>query len=289
MTADKNSPVDILQRIAADKLVEVERGRGVLPLSVLRDLADKQLPPRDFVAALGDSCKPSQTAVHQSKQNPQQQSSAKLPVIAEIKRRSPSRGVLRQSFSPAALAKEYEDGGAACLSVLTDRKYFGGGIKHLQMAKAAVSLPVLRKDFILDEWQIFQSRAMGADAILLIAALLNGKKMQQLAKLAMILGMAVLIETHDDEEVQTALTVPGALIGINNRNLRTFVVDINTAIRLIPIIRRIDPNRLIIAESGVKNYDDIDKMQNADAFLIGETLMRAPKPGEALKELFNKK
>ncbi len=251
-----------------------------MPLSALDKLADRQLPPRDFVGALRACCKLSQQLTH----SPQQ--SQMLPVIAEIKRRSPSRGVLRESFSPSALAREYEDGGACCLSVLTDRKYFGGGGKHLKMAKAAVSLPVLRKDFILDEWQVVQSRAMGADAVLLIAALLDGEKMRQLAKAAMQLGMAVLIEAHDDEEVKAALEVPNALIGINNRNLRTFVVDINTAIRLIPQIRSIDPSRIIIAESGVKNNDDIRKMQNADAFLIGETLMRADKPGEALRELF---
>lgn len=270
---------DILRRIAADKVVEVQRGRGFLPLSSLRELADKQPPPRDFTGAL-QSCK-------QWQQKAQQQP-ARLPVIAEIKRRSPSRGVLRESFSPSALAREYEKGGASCLSVLTDRKYFGGGGRHLRMAKAAVALPVLRKDFILDEWQIIQSRAMGADAVLLIAALLNGEKMRQLAKAAMQWGMAVLVETHDDDEVNSALQVPGALVGINNRNLRTFVVDNNTAARLIPHIRRIDPARIIIAESGVKTNDDIRQMQNADAFLIGEALMRADKPGEALRELFRR-
>ena len=157
----------------------------------------------------------------------------------------------------------------------------------MKLAKAA-GLPILRKDFILDEWQIAESRAMGADAILLIAAMLNGDKLQQLASAAAKWQMAVLIETHDEEEAQTALAVPNALIGINNRNLRTFAVDINTTINIAPLLRRVDAARLIVAESGILDNTDIDKLRDADAFLIGETLMRAKQPGVALRKLFNK-
>ena len=260
-------PDDILRRIVADKVVEVQRRRGRLPFALVCEKASEQKPPRDFIGALRDS--------------------ARLPVIAEIKRRSPSRGILRAPFSPFALAREFANSGAACLSVLTDRKFFGGGGAHLKLAKAA-GLPILRKDFILDEWQIAESRAMGADAILLIAAMLNGDKLQQLASAAAKWQMAVLIETHDEEEAQTALAVPNALIGINNRNLRTFAVDINTTINIAPLLRRVDAARLIVAESGILDNTDIDKLRDADAFLIGETLMRAKQPGVALRKLFNK-
>ena len=262
-----NAAADILRRIAEDKRAEVLRLEKQTPLALMRRRARKQKPALDFAASLRDS--------------------SRLPVIAEIKRQSPSRGVLRKPFSPRKLAREFADSGAACLSVLTDKKYFGGAGEHIAAAKES-GLPVLRKDFMLGEWQIVEARAMGADAVLLIAALLSVEEMQSLAAAAREFKMSVLVEAHDDVEVKAALAIPDALVGINNRNLRTFAVDINTAARLAPKIKKADASRLVVAESGVRGAKDIVKLQaaRADAFLIGETLMRAKSPGAALRKLF---
>jgi indole-3-glycerol phosphate synthase len=207
-------------------------------------------------------------------------------VIAEVKKASPSKGVLRPDFKPAEIAKSYADHGAACLSVLTDRQFFQGAPEYLQQARAACTLPVLRKDFMIDLYQIYEARAMGADCILLIVAALDHGLMAELEACALELGMSVLVEVHDDDELTAALRLKTPLLGINNRNLRTFEVSLNTTLGLLP---RISPDKLVVTESGILAPDDVKRMRDANvhAFLVGEAFMRAPEPGVELGRLFH--
>ncbi len=253
--------MSILERIVATKRAEVDAARKRLPA------VDLERAPalRDFVGALR----------------------AKKPaVIAEIKRASPSRGILREPFDPAAIAKAYEKSGAACMSVLTDLNYFKGDSAHLVAARAACSLPALRKDFIIDPYQVPESRALGADCILLIAACLTTAEMQELEALAHGLGMAVVVEVHDGEELGRALELKTPLLGINNRNLRTFDTRLETTLELLG---RIPGDRIVITESGILARADVARMREngVHAFLVGEAFMRAEDPGAALKALFS--
>ena len=259
---------EILRRILADKRAEVARRRQKTETAKIRALAAAAPPPRSFTAALLDA------TAHN-----------KFPLIAEIKYKSPSRGILRPDFNPAKLAADYENGGAACLSVLTDSPYFGGENTHLQSARAACDLPVLRKDFIVDEWQIYESRALGADAILLLAAACDLDEMRHFAQTAATLGMAVLAESHTASELQSALQVPEVWLGINSRNLGDFNVSLQTSLDLLPQTA----GRNAVAESGISTAADVAALSQAgaNAFLIGETLMRAPAPAPAIRKLFS--
>jgi indole-3-glycerol phosphate synthase len=212
-------------------------------------------------------------------------SQGKPAIIAEIKKASPSRGVIRKDFDPVAIAKSYADAGATCLSVLTDRDFFQGDDEYLKSARAACEVPVLRKDFMIDPYQIYESRLLGADCILLIVSALDDQKLHELADLSTTLGMDVLTEVHDREELERALVLRLPLIGINNRNLRTFETDINTTIGLLPDVFH---DRTVITESGIHSKDDVALMRkhNVNAFLVGESFMMAADPGEKLKTLF---
>jgi len=259
---------DILNRILATKQQEVAAALASRPLAEVRAAAEDRLDRRDFVAAL--------RAKHALGQ---------AGVIAEIKKASPSKGVIRADFQPAEIAKSYAAHGAACLSVLTDHDYFQGSPEYLQAARAACHLPVLRKDFMVDPYQIYEARAMGADCILLIAAALSGDTMREFEALAHELGMAVLVEVHNAEELETALTLSTPLIGINNRNLRTFEVSLATTLKLLP---QIGAERIVVTESGIATVDDVRLMRtsNVNTFLVGEAFMREAEPGEALERLF---
>lgn len=205
--------------------------------------------------------------------------------MPEVKKASPSKGLIRPDFFPAQIAASYEKGGAACLSVLTDRQYFQGCPEFLEQARAACSLPVLRKDFIVDPYQVYEAAAMGADAILLIAAVLDAQKLQELASLAKDFHMDVLVESHTEEDVEKALQLQGALIGINNRNLRNFTVDLKTTQELL---KGIPDDRTIVTESGIRTKDDVQFIRSLDVncFLVGEAFMREEHPGQKLRELF---
>jgi indole-3-glycerol phosphate synthase len=259
---------DILERIVAVKreeiaLAKVNRGE----LSLRRE-AEASPGTRDFVAALRRRIAAGGAAV-----------------IAEVKKASPSKGVLREHFVPAAIAASYERGGAACLSVLTDAHFFQGSAAFLQQARAACTLPVLRKDFIVDAYQLFEARVMGADAVLLIAACLDDAAMVELEAQALALGMAVLVEVHDAAELERALRLKTPLVGVNNRNLRTFEVSLDTTLALLP---RVPADRLLVTESGILGRADVQRMRVAGvhAFLVGEAFMRAADPGAALPALF---
>ena len=260
---------DILNKIIATKHEEVAAARGVKSMAQLEAEIAQQGAPRDFVAAIRQKIENGQSAV-----------------ISEIKRASPSKGVIRADFRPADIARSYAEHGAACLSVLTDRQYFQGAPEYLQAARAACTLPVLRKDFLIDAYQVAEARAMGADAILLIAAALDLPQMQTLERRAMDYGMAVLVEVHDGLELEAALQLQTPLLGINNRNLRTFEVSLETTLGLLP---RIPAERIVVTESGILSRGDVIRMRENDvhAFLVGEAFMRAPEPGEALAALFN--
>ncbi len=260
---------DILNKIIATKHEEVAAARGVKSMAQLEAEIAQQGAPRDFVAAIRQKIENGQSAV-----------------IAEIKRASPSKGVIRADFRPADIARSYAEHGAACLSVLTDHQYFQGAPEYLQAARAACTLPVLRKDFLVDAYQVAEARAMGADAILLIAAALDLPQMQTLERQAMDYGMAVLVEVHDGLELEAALQLQTPLLGINNRNLRTFEVSLETTLGLLP---RIPAERIVVTESGILSRGDVIRMRENDvhAFLVGEAFMRAPEPGEALAALFN--
>ncbi|MEP6941811.1 MAG: indole-3-glycerol phosphate synthase TrpC [Betaproteobacteria bacterium] len=260
---------DILRRILATKAGEVAAMKEALPEATLFERARGAAPARDFAAALRAKVAAGSAAV-----------------IAEIKKASPSRGVLRPIFDPPAIARRYEAAGAACLSVLTDRPYFQGAPEHLVSARAACALPVLRKDFIVDEYQIAESRVLGADCILLIVAALDDDRLAALEAAAHTLGMAVLVEIHDGAELARALKLSSALIGINNRNLRTFDVSLATTLDLLP---RVPADRLVITESGILSSADVRHMRahGVNAFLVGEAFMRAADPGAALAALFN--
>ena len=263
---------DVLKRILAVKQEEVASASHLKPLSVLRgeaELLAKESVCRDFCGSLRKNAQNSRPAV-----------------IAEIKKASPSKGLIRENFQPAEIAADYAQHGAACLSVLTDRQFFQGEPAYLQAARAACSLPVLRKDFLLDPYQIYEARAMGADAILLIVAALSDEQMHDFEALANELGMAVLVESHDALELERALQLKTTLIGINNRNLRSFEVNLQTTLDLLP---QISADRLVITESGILAKEDVLRMQQqaVNAFLVGEAFMRAPSPGEALAALFD--
>ena len=259
---------DILKKILAVKVQEVAKARAIKSLTAMRAAAEQAVPVRDFVGAIRGKIAAGQPAV-----------------IAEIKKASPSRGVLRADFRPAEIASSYAQHGAACLSVLTDEQFFQGSTAYLQQARAACALPVLRKDFIVDEYHIYQARAMGADAILLIAAALDVAQMQAFEALAHILGMAVLVEVHNGDELDAALQLTTPLIGVNNRNLRTFEVSLQTTLDLLP---RIPKDRIVVTESGILNAEDVKLMRGyqVHAFLVGEAFMRAADPGAALATLF---
>ncbi|MCC2961115.1 indole-3-glycerol phosphate synthase TrpC [Massilia sp. IC2-278] len=207
-------------------------------------------------------------------------------VIAEVKKASPSKGVLRPDFRPAQIAESYAEGGASCLSVLTDVQFFQGSVDYLRQARAAVEIPVIRKDFIVDMYQVYEARAMGADAILLIVSALDHGLMAELEACAQELGMDVLVEVHDGDELTAALRLKTRLVGINNRNLRTFAVSLDTTIDLLP---RIPAERLVVTESGIAVRGDVERMRaaNVHAFLVGEAFMRAPDPGNELRRLFD--
>ncbi len=259
---------DILEKILKVKRQEIAAGKQKHPLAQLRDDAEKAGKPRDFIGALRSKI------------------SAGMPaVIAEVKKASPSKGVLRADFDPAAIARSYARHGAACLSVLTDKEFFQGSREYLVQARATSGLPVLRKDFIVDPYQIHEARAMGADCVLLIAAALADDAMIGLERVAMELGMAVLVEVHDPSEFERALNLQTSLLGINNRNLHTFETQLETTLNLL---ERIPQGKLVVTESGILASGDVERMRSAgvEAFLVGEAFMRAADPGEALAKLF---
>jgi indole-3-glycerol phosphate synthase len=263
---------DILNKIVAVKREEVAAALKKTSLTAMRADAESRVLTRDFVGALRAKIAAGQAAV-----------------IAEIKKASPSKGVLREDFIPADIAQSYAEGdgqtSAACLSVLTDRQFFQGQPDYLKQARASCPLPVLRKDFMVDPYQIYESRAMGADCILLIAACLDDAQMADLEAIARGLDMAVLVEVHDGAELDRALKLKTPLVGINNRNLRTFEVTLDTTLALRD---RVPADRLLVTESGILDRADVQRMRSAgiDAFLVGEAFMRAPDPGLALAELF---
>lgn len=259
---------DILQRILAVKREEVASAKAREPETALRARAEARRDVRDFTAALR-----------------QRIGAGRAAVIAEVKRASPSKGVLRADFDPAAIGAAYARAGAACLSVLTDAQFFQGAPEHLQQARDASGLPALRKDFIVDAYQLYQARAWGADCVLLIAAALAPAQLREFEAVAAALGMAVLVEVHDARELEAALALSTPLIGINNRDLRTFEVRLSTTLELLP---RIGRERLVVTESGILQPADVARMRAAGvhAFLVGEAFMRAPDPGEALARLF---
>jgi len=264
---------DILKKILAVKAQEVAAALAAKPLAAMRAEAEQAAATRDFVGSIRAKIAAGQAAV-----------------IAEIKKASPSKGVLRADFRPAEIAASYAQHGAACLSVLTDEQFFQGSAEYLKQARAACALPVLRKDFMVDEYQIYDARAMGADAILLIAAALDVKQMRAFEALAHSLGMAVLVEVHDGAELDAALQLSTPLIGVNNRNLRTFEVSLKTTLDLLPRISSTEngAGRIVVTESGILNAADVELMRTnrVNAFLVGEAFMRADDPGAELAKVF---
>lgn len=263
---------DILDKIVAVKREEIAASKKRSSLEAVRFDAESRVLTRDFIGALRAKIAAGHAAV-----------------IAEVKKASPSKGVLREDFIPADIAQSYAEGdgriSAACLSVLTDRQFFQGGVDYLKQARASCDLPVLRKDFIVDAYQVYESRAMGADAILLIAACLEDAQMREFEAIAMALGMAVLVEVHDEAELARALKLKTPLIGVNNRNLRTFEVSVQTTVDLLA---KVPADRLLVTESGITTREDVARLRAAgvQAFLVGEAFMRAKEPGEALAALF---
>ena len=259
---------DILNRILARKVEEIAERSARLPFAELSARVADLPPTRGFAAAI------------------EAKIDAGLPaVIAEVKKASPSQGVIRPQFDPAAIARSYEAAGAACLSVLTDADFFQGSEACLQQARAACALPALRKDFTIDAYQVYEARAIGADAILLIVAALGDAALLELALLAAELDLDVLVEVHDEAELERALDVPAPLVGINNRNLRTFETSLDTTLRLR---ERVDDGRTVVTESGIHAPADVARLRDAgvNAFLVGEAFMRAPDPGAELARLF---
>ena len=263
-----SNPPDILRRILAHKVQEVTEQAERLPLRELSHRIEHASAVRPFAGALRAAVDAGRPAV-----------------IAEIKRASPSAGVIRPHFEPAAIARSYEAGGATCLSVLTDREFFQGGDEYLREARAVCRLPVLRKDFIVDEYQVYEARAIEADCILLIVAALGDAQLRELAGLAAHLEMDVLVEVHDEAELDRALALDTPLIGVNNRDLRTFRTRLDTTLRLKA---RVPEDRLVVTESGIHTREDVARMRanGVHAFLVGEAFMRAPDPGQKLAELF---
>ncbi|MEN9538753.1 MAG: putative indole-3-glycerol phosphate synthase [Pseudomonadota bacterium] len=262
---------DILDKIVATKREEIAAALKKTSLSAVRADAESRVLTRDFVGALRRRIAAGQSAV-----------------IAEIKKASPSKGVLREDFIPADIAQSYVEGGASCLSVLTDRLYFQGQPDYLKQARASCQLPVLRKDFMVDAYQVYESRAMGADCILLIAACLSDAQMADLEAVAHSLDMAVLVEVHDRAEAERALKLKTPLFGVNNRNLKTFEVSLDATLGILQDLPEIRQTRLVVTESGILSRDDVLRMRAADvhAFLVGEAFMRASEPGEALAQMF---
>jgi indole-3-glycerol phosphate synthase len=263
-----NQTPDILQKILGRKQEEIAERSEQLPLAELRSRSAQALPSRGFVQAI---------KTHIADKRP--------AVIAEIKKASPSKGVMRENFDPAAIARSYEEGGATCLSVLTDVDFFQGADEYLQLAKAACALPVLRKDFIIDPYQVYEARAIGADCILLIVAALDDTRLRELAQQAADLSMDVLVEVHDADELERALKIECPLIGINNRNLRTFETRLSTTLDLLS---RIPDDRIVVTESGIHTPEDVHLMRDngVNAFLVGEAFMVAEDPGARLGDLF---
>jgi indole-3-glycerol phosphate synthase len=259
---------DILDQIVAVKREEIAAAKKKMPFDAMRADAESRVLTRDFVGALRGKI-----------------AAGRAAVIAEVKKASPSKGVLRADFIPADIAQSYAEHGAACLSVLTDRQFFQGQPDYLKQARASCDLPVLRKDFLVDPYQVYESRAMGADCILLIAACLDDAQMAELEGIARSLDMAVLVEVHDAPELQRALKLKTPLVGINNRNLRTFEVTLDTTLGMLADV---PADRLLVTESGILQPADVQRMRQAGvhAFLVGEAFMRAPDPGEALAALF---
>jgi len=258
----------VLRKIIARKWEEIAARKEHASLADLKVRAAEQAPVRGFVNAIE-----------------QKIAQGKSGVIAEIKKASPSKGVIREHFVPAELARSYELGGAACLSVLTDIDFFQGADEYLQQARAAVSIPVIRKDFLVDEYHIYEARALGADCVLLIVSALETAKLKELNSLAQDLGLDVLVEVHDEKELDIALELPNKLIGINNRNLHTFDVTLDTTYQLLD---KIGSERIVVTESGILAPADVQAMRakNVNAFLVGEAFMRAEDPGAALSEFF---
>jgi len=259
---------DILNKILLRKQQEVSERSAHFPLSKLKNQLKNAPKPRGFAAAL-------QTTIADNKP----------AVIAEIKKASPSKGLIRQHFQPDSIAISYTNAGASCLSVLTDIDFFQGADHYLQQARAACSLPVLRKDFIVDAWQVYESALLGADCILLIVAALNDAQLAEFSDIAQQLQMDVLLEVHDEEELERALHIPDCLLGINNRNLRTFEVSLQTTLSMQS---RVPSGRVLVTESGILTSEEVALLRTAgvNAFLVGEAFMRAPDPGHALRELF---
>ncbi len=260
---------DILERILAVKRAEIAQASALRDLAATAAAAAAMPAARDFVGALRARIAAGRPAV-----------------IAEVKQASPSKGVLREPFDVAEIARSYARGGAACLSVLTDREFFKGAPENLAIARAHAPMPALRKDFIIEPYQVYEARALGADCILLIVAALDDATLQGLGRLALDLGMAVLVEVHDEAELARALALETPLIGVNNRDLRTFHTTIDTSLRLRAAM---PPDRLIVTESGIRTRDDVARLRAAgiEAFLVGEAFMRAADPGEALQALFD--
>lgn len=261
---------DILDKIVAVKQQEVAAAMKRKSFETMRADAESRVLTRDFVGAMRNSIANGQAAV-----------------IAEVKKASPSKGLLRQDFIAADIAQSYAEHGAACLSVLTDVSFFQGSADYLKQARASCQLPVLRKDFMVQPYQIYESRAMGADCVLLIAACLDDTQLRDFEAIAMGLDMAVLVEVHDEKECERALRLKTPLVGVNNRNLQTFEVSLNTTLRMCD---QIPADRLLVTESGIQTRDDVLRMAAAGvhAFLVGEAFMRAPDPGVALAALFAK-
>ena len=259
---------DILDKIVAVKHQEVAAAKKRTSLEAMRFDAESRVLTRDFVGAIRAKM-----------------AAGKPAVIAEVKKASPSKGVLRADFIPADIAQSYAEHGAACLSVLTDKQFFQGSVDYLKQARASCDLPVLRKDFLVDAYQVYESRAMGADCILLIAACLTDAQMAEFEAIAMNLDMAVLVEVHDKAEMERALKLKTPLVGINNRNLKTFEVSLDTTLALKGMVGK---DRIVVTESGIHTRDDVLRMAAAGvgSFLVGEAFMRAQEPGEALAALF---
>lgn len=260
---------DILNKILAVKATEVAAAEARISLEEIKQLAASMPAPRDFVGSIRSKIAAGQSAV-----------------IAEIKKASPSKGVIRADFKPAEIASTYAANGAACLSVLTDEQFFQGSAEYLKQARAACNLPVLRKDFMIAPYQVYEARAMGADCILLIAAALDLATMRELESIAHQLGMAVLVEVHNGEELDLALQLETSLLGINNRNLRTFDVTLETTLGLLS---RIPSGKIVVTESGIFTPEDVALMRknNVHTFLVGEAFMRQPDPGVELRKVFH--
>ena len=259
---------DILDKIVAVKHQEVAAAKKRISLEAMRFDAESRVLTRDFLGAIRSRVAAGQSAV-----------------IAEVKKASPSKGVLRADFIPADIAQSYAEHGATCLSVLTDKQFFQGSVDYLKQARASCDLPVLRKDFLVDAYQVYESRAMGADCILLIAACLDDAQMAEFEAIALGLDMAVLVEVHDQAEMERALKLKTPLVGINNRNLKTFEVSLDTTLALKGMV---GSDRIVVTESGIHTRDDVLRMRAAGvhAYLVGEAFMRAQEPGEALAKLF---